>query len=254
MQDHDISPDDGERGTADGARAALRRFARAARHTPDRALHALRRYRLRQRLARNGLPRSVVFICTGNICRSPYAAHRFAATLPDALRSFMTVGSAGFIGPDRGTPRNGLTASAARGIDLHDHRSHVITAEIVRDVDLLVVMEAAQAARLRTSFRAAPERIVLLGDLDPGPIDTRTVRDPIFQPVQVFEETYDRIDRCVRELYRAIAGDHPVEGPVESAERSPAEVPARVDPRPAGGPPLAADRSSEQGAVASVRH
>jgi len=253
MQDREQTSEEGSRGATDGVRLALRRLLRAAKHAPDRVLHDVRRRSLRHRLGRHGLPRSIVFICTGNICRSPYAAHRFVATLPEALRSYMTVGSAGFIGPDRGTPNNGLTAASARGIDLREHRSHVITADIVRDMDLLVVMESAQAARLRTSFRASPERIVVLGDLDPDPIDTRTVRDPIFQPVQVFEETYERIDRCIRELYRAIAGDHAHDEIAASEPVVPDPAPEDEDSGPAPAPE-GVRRSLAHDPVAAARH
>jgi protein-tyrosine-phosphatase len=156
-----------------------------------------------------GLPRSVVFVCTGNICRSPYAAHAFVAVLPPELREFMIVGSAGFVGPDRRTPENGLFAASAHGVDLRPHRSHVLTPELVQGVDLLVVMETEHRDRLLRSFGAPPDCIILLGDLDPEPIDTRTVRDPIFREVEVFTDTYARIDRCLAELYRGLADEEP---------------------------------------------
>jgi len=253
MQERKVTPEAAERRDADGVVVALRRLARAVKHAPDRVLHPLRRRSLRRRLRRRGLPRSIVFICTGNICRSPYAAHRFASTLPEALRSYMTVGSAGFIGPDRGTPNSGLAAASARGLDLREHRSHVINAEIARSVDLLVVMEAAQAARLRTSLHVSPGRIVVLGDLDPDPIDTRTVRDPIFQPLHVFEETYERIDRCIGELYRAIVDHEPLEGITSSDTPTPPTM-RDDDDRDPGARSGGVHRSRVNDSVASVRH
>jgi protein-tyrosine-phosphatase len=228
MQDQTEPSSPEQVGPSGGGR--LRAVARALRHAPDRALHPLRRRIARWRLSRIKLPRSVVFVCTGNICRSPYAAHAFVAVLPPELREFMIVGSAGFVGPDRGTPENGLFAASAHGVDLRAHRSHVLTPEIVEGVDLLVVMETGHRDRLLRSFGAPAERIVLLGDLDPEPIDTRTVRDPIFRPVEVFVDTYTRIDRCVAELYRAITDEMPQESDRRASPTFPASE-AKREPR-----------------------
>jgi len=51
---------------------------------------------------------------------------------------------------------------------------------------------------------------LVLGDLDPQPTEPRRIHDPVRQPLAVFEQTYARIERCVRELARAVtaaAGD-----------------------------------------------
>jgi len=38
----------------------------------------------------------------------------------------------------------------------------------------------------------------LLGDLDPAVVETRAIRDPVDQSRQVFDEVYERVNRCVR--------------------------------------------------------
>src|SRR6267142_4500188 len=50
-----------------------------------------------------------------------------------------------------------------------------------------------------SDLRAATA-VLVLGDLDPAPVETRTIRDPIDQKQDVFEQVYARIARCVREL------------------------------------------------------
>jgi protein-tyrosine-phosphatase len=187
----------------------MRLLARAVRHSLDRALHPIRRRAQQRRLQRVGLPRTVLFVCHGNICRSPYAAHVFQRALPPVLDEYMSVVSAGFIGPDRPAPATAIEAAAARGIDLRGHRSALLHADLVRAIDLTIVMEAVQRDQVTLWYGAAPRRVVVLGDLDPQPIETRTVRDPILQPLQVFSDTYARIDRCVAELYRHMTGEEP---------------------------------------------
>jgi len=50
----------------------------------------------------------------------------------------------------------------------------------------------------------AERDVLVLGDSDPEPIDARTIRDPVNEPLAVLEETYARIERCVRGLPQTI--------------------------------------------------
>ena len=100
----------------------------------------------------------------------------------------------------RPVPEVGQQVAARRGIDLSAHRSQILTAAVAQAADLIVVMDGEQERAVRAVLGAARPVLVVLGDLDPGPIETRAVRDPIGQAADVFEETYNRIDRCVAEL------------------------------------------------------
>lgn len=176
-----------------------RRAARWVRRLPDRLLHPRRRRRARERLsggARSDGP--VLFICHGNICRSPYAEK----VLAREARGRLAVTSAGLMGPDRPSPETARQVAAERGVDLEAHRSRLVTTELLRSACLVVVMEPYQARALhdRHGFR----RSLVLGDLDPEPVERRPIRDPIFRPPELFREVYDRIDRCVDEMLDAM--------------------------------------------------
>jgi len=138
----------------------------------------------------------VLFVCHGNICRSPYAAGVARKLLPAGV----AVESAGFIGPDRPSPPEAIAVAGERGLDLAPHRSQLITADHLRNSDVVIVMDSRQRHRLVSLQRALSARVVLLGDLDPDAITRRTVLDPVEQPAEVFRLCYDRIDRCVRAL------------------------------------------------------
>ncbi|MBA4157116.1 MAG: hypothetical protein H0X65_06530 [Gemmatimonadetes bacterium] len=175
------------------------------KHLPDRTFHPLRRWQTLRQLRRTPLPASVLFICHGNICRSPYAAFKFSAMLPAVLRERIMVSSAGFVGSNRPSPDEARTAAAARGIVLEGHRSQLITLDGVYDMQLIVVMDRAQELRIRHGFPRSRNMIIVLGDLDPQRIDTRTVRDPVMQSIDVFEGSYTRIDRCLIQLVDALS-------------------------------------------------
>lgn len=183
-----------------------RRALSAARRTTERALHPARRSRARARLARRNPPRTVLFVCHGNIYRSPFAAASFAAQLPAPWRGAVRIESGGFVGPNRGSPPDALAAAARRGVSLAAHRSSLLTRERVRAMDLVVVMNASQRWAARLEFGARPERLLVLGDLDPLPIASREIRDPWGQGPGVLEESYARVERCVGELVRVLVG------------------------------------------------
>jgi len=112
--------------------------------------------------------------------------------------------SAGFVGPNRPCPPEAMTAAARRGVDLSAHRSQLLTADIVCAADLIVVMDPTQGRVVCQRFGRLPRDILVLGDLDPCRIATRAIRDPVDQSVEVFEESYRRIERCVAELVRGL--------------------------------------------------
>jgi protein-tyrosine-phosphatase len=61
-------------------------------------------------------------------------------------------------------------------------------------------MDPAQGRAIRDRFGLPPRDILVLGDLDPAPLATRTIHDPVDQSLEVFEQSYARIERCVAEL------------------------------------------------------
>jgi protein-tyrosine phosphatase len=172
-------------------RAALKSAYHSARNLPDRILHPRRHSAVRRRLSRMARPRSILVVCHGNVCRSPY----LHAVLQRAF-SDVSVSSAGFIGRDRRVPLLSLDVSARRGIDLSRFRSQPLTPENVRPADLIIVMDAGQARYIERVFLVKPERIVIAGDLDPAASPTRAIRDPWMQSAHVFESSFDRLDRC----------------------------------------------------------
>jgi protein-tyrosine-phosphatase len=167
---------------------------------PTRWLHPLRRRSAREAL-RARAPRSILVVCHGNICRSPFAA----ALLEQALGPVgIGVHSAGFLGPGRPSPHEAVAVAARRSVDLSRHRSRLLTADLVGSADLIVVMDAAQRRQVCDRFGRAPRDVILLGDLDPAPIETRPIRDPVDQGAEVFEASYARIERCAGELAQTL--------------------------------------------------
>ena len=171
-------------------------LARSARNLRDRLLHPWLRRLIVRRLARRPRPATLLFVCHGNMCRSPYAAAVARRLLPAEV----SIASSGFVGPDRPAPPEAVAAAAERHVDLSAHRSQLITLAHLRGAGLVVVMDEDQRHRVTDLRHALAGRVVLLGDLDPEPVEERSVPDPLNQPIETFRATYDRIDRCVQAL------------------------------------------------------
>lgn len=182
------------------------------RNLAEQGLHPLRRRRARRTL--NDLRRpSILFICKGNICRSPFAAGLLGKLQAEDEEGDPLQGagatSAGFIRPGRRPPPEAERAAADRDVDLSGHRSRLVTRAMVEAHRLVVVMEAAQVHRLRRCVGSVRPPVVVLGDLDPGRIPRRTILDPVDQPPPVFEACYDRIQRCVEALHERVTTHRP---------------------------------------------
>ena len=171
---------------------ALRRAAGRTRDRIDAWLHP-RRGRAAAAGFRRLDPDSVLILCLGNVCRSPYAEWVVRSRAGDLLQS----DSAGFIGPGRSPPLPALSVARARGIDHSTHVSKVVSVEMVKAADAVIVFDRGNARRLRRLMGGRPRHMFYLGDFDPHWDGRRAILDPWGKPDGVFDQTFARIERCI---------------------------------------------------------
>jgi len=80
----------------------------------------------------------VLFVCTGNLCRSPAAALLLRRELADAGRADVTVHSAGTMGSDVGSPLLLVAEGSAFGLDLGAHVPRTVAPDMIETADLVV--------------------------------------------------------------------------------------------------------------------
>jgi protein-tyrosine phosphatase len=175
----------------------LGRVRRDLRALRDGALHPWRRRRALRRLAAGDPPRSILFLCLGNVCRSPYAEHRFRDWMSGHAVGEIAVRSAGFIGPGRAADATAAAVARTHGVDTTGHRSVVVDRAMIKWADLIVLVDPAHEARLQAITEGVSVPTVVLGDLDPEPVRARRIRDPWGEDPAVFERVFARLDRCL---------------------------------------------------------
>jgi protein-tyrosine phosphatase len=140
-------------------------------------------------------PREILVVCHANVCRSPYLQAVLQRALPD-----LAIKSAGFVATDRAVPEISVALSAKRGLDLSLYRSCPLTQSTIKSADLVIVMDSNQARQIRMLFPIIHAPIVVAGDLDPKFDSSRAITDPWNRSSDVFESSFNRLDRCAATL------------------------------------------------------
>ncbi|NGX16714.1 low molecular weight protein-tyrosine-phosphatase [Wenzhouxiangella sp. XN24] len=139
---------------------------------------------------------SVLFVCLGNICRSPTAEAVFRKLAADAgLAERIHIDSAGTIGFHHGAPPDGRAAAAAlaRGFDLGSLRARRVVAEDFARFDLILAMDEDNLADLeRIRPDDARARLALLLEYG-GDSGTKGVPDPYYGGKNGFEQVLDLV-------------------------------------------------------------
>lgn len=156
-----------------------------------------------KRLART----SILFVCTGNMCRSPMAAglakHILADTLGTAPKELPNRGidvlSAGTAAAGGSGPSdNAVRAAADLGVDIRSHRSRPISVDVLRAADYIYVMTRGHRDVV---VRLAPEAAPRVALVDPS---GRDIEDPIGGDLAVYRACAARLKEALAARLREV--------------------------------------------------
>ena len=148
---------------------------------------------------------NLLFVCTGNICRSPLAEVIARAEADARGWAEVSCASAGtFAFPGQPASGPGIAVAAAHGLDLAAHASRGLSPELLEWADLIIGMEASHA---RAAARLAPDAAIrVMTDFLPADDDWRGggVPDPYGGDLDTYEATRELLTRALWGLFDAL--------------------------------------------------
>ena len=153
------------------------------------------------------MKKNVLFVCTGNSCRSVMAEGLFKKAVEGRQDQYV-VGSAGVAAMD-GYPSTLETIRALKrqGVDMSGHRSRRLTREMVRLADKIFVMERLHKSMILEAWPEAGEKVHLLTEFSesrPSSDQAQDVPDPIRGTDEYYNGILEIVNRCIERIVKEV--------------------------------------------------
>ncbi len=156
------------------------------------------------------MSRHLLFVCTGNTCRSPLA-EAMARALAAARGLDLIVSSAG-TSAWQGAPASdaSILVGLERKLDLSTHRARVLTRELVEEATLILGMAAHHVAAVRAL--GGEDKVFLLTDYAANYATGRTIHDPFGEALESYRRMADDLDVEIPRVIGRLAGEQTTPG------------------------------------------
>ena len=145
-------------------------------------------------------PYRVLAVCTGNICRSPLVEYLLRDACDDAgLAPRVEIASAGTTGYEVGNPIDPRAGAILenRDTDPSAHRAQAITAQMLRESDLILALDDDHIAPLYRLAGSDTDKIRMIRSFDPEAGDDLGIRDPWYGSESDFDTAAEQIDAAI---------------------------------------------------------
>ncbi len=146
-------------------------------------------------------PIHIVFVCKGNLCRSPYGEWAFKSAAGDRWADRFVLASLGVNArPGRAAYPAAIDAARERGIDLSAHTTAKTESESLQKADLIIGMEPSHMRAIRAIEPGLARKSIYLGALLLDQGEKLCTPDPYGKPPGDFRACFDKIDRAIAAL------------------------------------------------------
>ncbi|APJ02658.1 low molecular weight protein-tyrosine-phosphatase [Silvanigrella aquatica] len=143
---------------------------------------------------------SILVVCLGNICRSPYAEYKLKELLKNKNQQNINVSSAGIYAMvGEKAHELSIQVGQERGLNLNAHIARQLNNKLIFENDLILVMDTAQKNRIEENYAAAKGKVRCLGEFR-----NQSVQDPYGKPYSAYEEMAHLVDDCLNDWVNEI--------------------------------------------------
>jgi protein arginine phosphatase len=148
----------------------------------------------------------ILFVCTGNTCRSAIAEGLARKFIIERGLSDVEIQSAGTSAWDGAPASDGaLLVGMERSLDLSQHRAQTLTRDLIRDADLVLAMGPHHLERIEALGGSG--KAYLLTDFASRGASARPVNDPIGGELEMYRSTADELEQEVRRVFDRITAE-----------------------------------------------
>ena len=143
---------------------------------------------------------SILTVCTGNICRSPLAEYRFKKMLENNDILISSAGVNALV--DQPADESAILIAEENGLDIMPHKGKALTESIVKENELILVMENNHKRLISDLYPFSIGKVFLLGKW----LDDPEIADPYKKSLEMFRAIYEKIDQSCQQWIPYLKG------------------------------------------------